>query len=363
MSGSPWRPSCAGFLILLVTAVASGCSNSPSAPSQLTSPIGSQGSTFPGCQGTLDAYSYDGGPVAVTYPQSLPGVVSNTETVTCTPPSGSLFPVGSTNVMCVAQGSAGVRSWCALSVSVLIRRLTRRRFLAFGDSITAGYIPPPTTTSASASLPLDWSTIPLAAGSSSSYPFKLEKLLIERHPVTPITVENAGVGGETTGSGRRRLPEVLDRFQPEVLLLLEGSNDLGVRSAQEVVDNLRTMVSLAQGRGVAVLIATLTPLSAARERESPGITARLQEVNVGISRIAAELGLGRAVDLFSVFSANPSYLSADGKHPTELGHSAIAETFYRAILDRFEMVSSTSSTSSTDSGAVTVPFADSGRTR
>ena len=49
---------------------------------------------------------------------------------------------------------------------------------------------------------------------------------------------------------------------PEVLLLLEGVNDLNggeTHGTTEVVNGLRSMVRLARGRGVVVFVGTLLP--------------------------------------------------------------------------------------------------------
>jgi parallel beta-helix repeat protein len=55
----------------------------------------------------------------VTYP--LPTVVDNLPgvTVTCAPPSGAIFPLGVTAVVCVAVDTAGNRSTCGFSISLV----------------------------------------------------------------------------------------------------------------------------------------------------------------------------------------------------------------------------------------------------
>jgi hypothetical protein len=83
-----------------------------------------------------------------------------------------------------------------------------------------------------------------------------------RYPAQPLSVTDEGLGGETTAQGRDRLPGVLSRDQPEVLLLLEGVNDLnGGHDAAipGVVSNLRSMIRTARSSGVVVLIGTLLP--------------------------------------------------------------------------------------------------------
>ncbi|MHB8123336.1 MAG: GDSL-type esterase/lipase family protein [Desulfuromonadaceae bacterium] len=98
--------------------------------------------------------------------------------------------------------------------------------LAFGDSLTAG----------------------TGAGEAESYPAVLSAL-------TGLRVINAGVPGEVSGSGLLRLPELLDRERPSLLILCHGGNDLiGHTGHQLIADNLRTMIRLAMERGIPVLL-------------------------------------------------------------------------------------------------------------
>lgn len=98
--------------------------------------------------------------------------------------------------------------------------------LAFGDSITYG----------------------TGAGPEESYPEVLSRLIGRR-------VVGAGVPGEVTANGLQRLPEVLDEVAPKLLLLCMGGNDM-LRKVDPVAieSNLRTMVSMARDRGIAVVL-------------------------------------------------------------------------------------------------------------
>ncbi len=98
--------------------------------------------------------------------------------------------------------------------------------LAFGDSLTYG----------------------TGAQRSESYPAILEQLIGRR-------VVNSGVPGEITEEGLARLPEVLEREKPALLILCHGGNDLLRRlDRQQTADNLRAMIRLARERGVAVIM-------------------------------------------------------------------------------------------------------------
>ncbi|MFA5081031.1 MAG: arylesterase [Hydrogenophilaceae bacterium] len=98
--------------------------------------------------------------------------------------------------------------------------------LAFGDSLTAG--------------------VGVAPG--QAYPAQLAGLIGRR-------VVNAGVSGETTAEGLERLGAQLDEYNPRLLLLCLGGNDMLRRVPTETTAaNLRTMVRMARDRGVAVVL-------------------------------------------------------------------------------------------------------------
>lgn len=98
--------------------------------------------------------------------------------------------------------------------------------LAYGDSLTAG----------------------VGATGAQSYPSVLSEL-------SGLRVINGGVSGETTAGGRARLPTALEEFAPDLLILMEGGNDiLRSRKPQETRDNLAAMIEMATGAGAQVLL-------------------------------------------------------------------------------------------------------------
>lgn len=100
------------------------------------------------------------------------------------------------------------------------------RILAFGDSLTLG----------------------VGVQKTQSYPAVLSRL-------SGREVINAGVSGETTAQGLERLPELLERHQPALLILLQGGNDVLRNVPAETVEaNLGRMIEMAQQKGVAVLL-------------------------------------------------------------------------------------------------------------
>lgn len=98
--------------------------------------------------------------------------------------------------------------------------------LAFGDSLTAG----------------------TGATADTSYPAVLSRLTGRR-------VINAGVPGEVTAAGLARLPELLDREKPALVLLCLGGNDFLQRlDAAKAEENLRTMIRMIRERNISVVL-------------------------------------------------------------------------------------------------------------
>lgn len=98
--------------------------------------------------------------------------------------------------------------------------------LAFGDSLTDG----------------------VGTTRSRSYPAVLADL-------TGLNVINAGVSGETTDRGLERLPVELERSSPDLVILIEGGNDILRNISHSVIkQNLRVMIEMSQSRGIPVVL-------------------------------------------------------------------------------------------------------------
>lgn len=70
-----------------------------------------------------------------------------------------------------------------------------------------------------------------------------------------FTITNASISGETTDGGLRRLPELLSKHQPDIVILELGGND-GLRGfpPQVIKQNLRQMIELSQQNQADVLL-------------------------------------------------------------------------------------------------------------
>ena len=102
---------------------------------------------------------------------------------------------------------------------MLLKRHSMKNIIFFGDSLTAGH------------------GLPAAA----SFPALLQLQLDEQR--LPYKAYNYGVSGETSASGRQRLPTVLARHPIEVFVLALGAND-GIRgiAVRETTHNLQFII-------------------------------------------------------------------------------------------------------------------------
>jgi lysophospholipase L1-like esterase len=243
-------------------------------------------------------------------------------TVRCEPGSGSIFPIGETTVRCTVTDADTAQASCGFSVTVRVSQTIKKtKFMAFGDSITEGAV---------SLAPLIMLSLP------DTYPSKLEQMLIQRYPSQAFVVVNEGLGGEDTREGAQRLPMALTAHNPEVMLLLEGINNINALPTVTQTSRLRTMILEAQGRGVDVLIATVMPVLPTWRQYQPGNTpAKIQALNTQIFALAAQYKLGTPVDLFAIFESNPSLIGADGLHPTVEGQTRIAEAFRDEVVRRY----------------------------
>jgi lysophospholipase L1-like esterase len=224
--------------------------------------------------------------------------------------------------------------------------LSVTKFVAYGDSITEGFVQrcPGAAPTEDEPDPLRIERPPAqgrAQPSPTAYPAKLQELLAERYPSQMITVINEGSGGEDITSGVANLPGVLTANMPEVLLLLEGINTLNEQhkaGIPVVVEGLRTMIQEARSRSITVFAATLLP-------ERPGGCRAYDysedyddiiEANVQIRRMIGTEG-AILVDLYEAFNGRTAMLiGEDGLHPSAAGYQRIAQTFFDAIKKSLE---------------------------
>lgn len=146
--------------------------------------------------------------------------------------------------------------------------------------------------------------------------------------ITGKTVINEGRGGEMSGEGAARAANVLAFYKPAYLLILYGANDVSRgRSANTIIENLRTIIQAAKANQTRPIIANLTPLYGSHAAFQGAVNA----LNPLIQQLAFEEGAD-FVDLASAFGNNRSLLLADGLHPSDEGTQVIALTFAKFVI-------------------------------
>ena len=275
------------------------------------------------CPASQTVSSPNGQSVNVTYASPMISGGSSPVTFKCAPPSASSFALGPTTVMCGVTDSLGRSDSCTFTVTVappivVPPRVNATTFVCFGDSMTEGLNP--------LVLPR---FIPNPPG---SYPADLQALLSGRYTAQTVAVLDEGIGGEGVAAGLQRLPSVLSSDRPDLVLLLEGVNDLnggGTKATPAVVSGLRSMVRLAHDRGVTVFLATLPPERAGASRAFA--PEAIEPTNVQIRAMASTEGVF-LVDLYRDFNGEVDVLlGADGLHPNAAGYRRMAESFFAAI--------------------------------
>ena len=185
--------------------------------------------------------------------------------------------------------------------------------LSFGDSLTFG----------------------TGASPGDSYPAVLERLVGRR-------VVNEGIPGETTGEGLARLPEVLRREKPALLILCHGANDLlrGL-SRRQAADNLKAMIRLAREKGAGVVLIAVPLLGIALSPDplqleittEKGTVYRVEVPSPSIALSPApfyrEIGMEMGVPveekaLIAILSDGT--LLSDPIHPNAAGYRKLAES-------------------------------------
>ncbi|MBY0496419.1 MAG: hypothetical protein K2Y23_19605 [Cyanobacteria bacterium] len=212
-----------------------------------------------------------------------------------------------------------------------IPRLSRTRFVAFGDSLTAGEVTNPVAQSG-----VSGGVRKLVVVPSASYPTQLQSRLAARYisQSGAITVTNAGLAGENLFRAVVRFDEVIGSSLPEVVLIMHGLNNLGGDGTDVPTVLIRDMVRTAKGRGIRVFVGSMLPTIAGRLRSQN--TVLLESYNAKLRQMTIEEGVV-FVDLYTTLLPEAlTVIGEDGLHPTEAGYRRIADQYLAAIAANLE---------------------------
>lgn len=149
------------------------------------------------------------------------------------------------------------------------------------------------------------------------------------------SVMNAGVSGETTAGGLRRIDWLL-RDRIDVLILELGGND-GLRGVQTEVtkNNLQAIIDQTRGKypGARVILAGMqVPTNLGQ-----AYTSRFREI---FPELAQENSASLIPFLLENVGGIPELNLPDGIHPTAQGHIIVAETVWRYLKPELERLQS-----------------------
>jgi lysophospholipase L1-like esterase len=336
-----WAVRSALVAFLAVPLINAACSKSPTAPTPPPPPpppppVAAAPSLS--CGDGLSRSTLNAGGLELHFdsPRATDG--EGAVNVSCSPGTGSVFPLGTTRVTCTATDSLNRTATCSFDVTISrLPTLSKTRFMAFGDSITQGEVTSPIGGSliTGAGTATKQIIVPAAA-----YPSVLDRTLKGRYATqaSQIFVSNQGRAGEKAIDARNRYYAALSFDRPDAVMLMTGYNDIpsgADGAASTAASEMRLMAQEARLRGMRVFIATLAPPNF---RGSKAISQFLvDDFNNRVKVIATAEG-ATLVDVYAGLLPDVQrYIGLDGLHPTEAGYSKIADLFFQAIQNAFEV--------------------------
>lgn len=139
-----------------------------------------------------------------------------------------------------------------------------------------------------------------------------------------LPVVNASVSGDTSDGGRVRLPALLERHQPDTVVIELGGND-GLRGLppQRLADNLGTMIRLSREAGAdPVLLGMRIPPNYGR-----AYTERFEQA----FRDAADRGDAPLLPFLLDGVVEAGQLQNDGIHPTAAAQPTLLDNAWPVI--------------------------------
>ena len=174
------------------------------------------------------------------------------------------------------------------------------RIVAFGDSLTAGLGVPP----------------------DDAYPGQLARWLREQG--LAYEVINAGVSGETSAGGLRRVEWIL-KSRPMLVILELGAND-GLRGQplKETYENLKAIIERFKVEGVIVVLAGMRlPLNYGNDYT--------EEFSDLYERLAKEYDVPYIPFFLEGVATHRHLNQGDGLHPNAAGYSIVVQNVWRTL--------------------------------
>jgi acyl-CoA thioesterase-1 len=139
------------------------------------------------------------------------------------------------------------------------------------------------------------------------------------------SVANASISGDTTSGGRARLPALMQRLKPSIVIVELGANDAlrGVPLATTEA-NLRTIIEEAQqGHAKVVLVGMYVP-----PNYGPDYTQKFHGI---YGQLAKQLRVPLVPFLLAGIADKPDMFQADQIHPTQQAQPVLLNNVWPAV--------------------------------
>ncbi len=147
-----------------------------------------------------------------------------------------------------------------------------------------------------------------------------------------------GISGQTTPQMLVRFPQDVIRLEPDVVVILAGTNDIagntGPSTQKMIEDNIVSMVDLAKANAISVVLCSVLPVSDYPWKPGLNPGPKIVELNAWMRQFAKNEGL-EYVDYHAAM-VNDSLgltrdLTYDGVHPNHAGYQVMAPLVDAAI--------------------------------
>jgi acyl-CoA thioesterase-1 len=139
------------------------------------------------------------------------------------------------------------------------------------------------------------------------------------------SVANASISGDTTSGGRARMPELMARLKPSIVVVELGANDAlrGV-PLSTTKDNLRTIVEQAQqGHAKVVLVGMYVPSNYGQ--------AYTQQFHAMYAALAHDAHVPFVPFLLAGIENKPEMFQADQMHPTQQAQPTLLDNVWPVL--------------------------------
>jgi acyl-CoA thioesterase-1 len=190
----------------------------------------------------------------------------------------------------------------AATLTAAVTTEEKPTLLVMGDSLSAGF---------GLDQSRDWVSL-------------LQTRLREKH--FPQQVINASISGETSSGGLSRLPQALQSYRPQIVVIELGAND-GLRGLPLTLlqQNLQRMIELAQQSGARVLLIgmRLPP------NYGPAYTDRFQQL---YRQLANDSHVALVPFLLDGVATRPELMQDDGLHPLASAQAQLLDNVWPQLL-------------------------------